>query len=274
MKKNLLSLLVLPIVVACGLVAQPLSLETMLEAEHRNSEDKARDVYRNPVATLEFFEVKDSSHVLDVWPGSGWYTDIVAPYVKGKGQYTAAIFAPDQLNSDDKRQVYWSKVSLKFMEKTADKSIYGDINYTVFQDGQFAPETKPNDVDVVLLIRAIHVWDEQGTLHDSLKALWSVMKPGAVLGIVQHRANSLTAISSSAGEGYMDQRYVTEAVKQVGFEFVASSEINKNDKDTKDYPRGVYALPPTLAMGNTDRETYLAIGESDRMTLKFIKPKK
>lgn len=272
MKKNILSIVLIQIVVACGLVAEPLPIDDVLQAEHRTEADKARDVYRNPKETLAFFGLRPDQNVLELWPGSGWYSDIIAPLLKDKGQYTAATFSPDRFNSDDKREVYWSKIALRFMERMSDSNIYGDVHFSVFENKTFETPNKPKDIDVALLIRSIHIWDERGMLSEGLKSVYEVLKPGGVLGIVQHRANSVSSIASIASEGYMDERYVIAAVTQAGFEFVASSEINQNVKDTKDYPKGVYTLPPTLAMGNVNRDKYLEIGESDRMTLKFVKP--
>lgn len=272
MNKNWLSLLIIPVTLACGLVAQPLAIDVVLEAEHRSVEDKQRDIHRHPKETLAFFGLQQDQHVLEIWPGAGWYSDILAPYLKDQGRYTAATFSPNEWNSDDKREVFWSKISRRYIDKFSDQSLYGEVNFTIFEDNSFTGDYVPENVDLVLLVRSIHIWDERGSLLDSLKAVLSVMKPGATLGIVQHRAKSLSATSSSAAEGYMDEGYVIEAAERAGFKFVASSEINQNKKDTKDYLRGVYSLPPTLAMGNVDKDKYLAIGESDRMTLKFVKP--
>lgn len=272
MKKYILSFVLLPLVVAFGVVAEPLSIDSILKSDNRLEEDKQRDAYRHPKETLAFFGLQPNHTVLDIWPGSGWYTEIVAPFVKDKGHYIAANFSPERFNSDDKREVYWGKISLKFMEKVADKDIYGDVQLAVFENGKFETPNNLSNIDLALLIRSIHIWDEQGMLMDGLKSVFEVLKPGGVLGIVQHRSNSVSSIASSASEGYMDERYVIEAAVRAGFELEASSNINANPNDTKDYPRGVYTLPPTLAMGNVERDKYLQIGESDRMTLKFVKP--
>ncbi|MBU2883832.1 methyltransferase [Psychrosphaera sp. B3R10] len=272
MNKYILSFVLLPLIAAFGVVSEPRSIDSILDSDHRLEQDKQRDIYRHPKETLAFFGLKPNHTVLDIWPGSGWYTEIVAPYVKGSGQYIAANFSPERFNSGDKREVYWGKISLKFMEKVAEKDIYGDVQLEVFENGKFEKPNNLPKVDIVLLIRSIHIWDEQGTLSEGLKSVFEVLKPGGILGIVQHRSNSISSIASSASEGYMDELYVIDAVTQAGFELEASSNINANPNDTKDYPRGVYTLPPTLAMGNVERDKYLQIGESDRMTLKFVKP--
>ena len=126
--------------------------------------------------------------------------------------------------------------------------------------------------DMILTFRNAHIWNEDGQLAATLKTLFDALKPGGVLGMVEHRAGRLSDISSIAVEGYLDEAYVIAAAEQAGFVLEASSEINANPADSKNYPKGVYALPPTLAMGLQDRNLYLEIGESDRMTLKFVKP--
>ena len=259
-------------VILIGLPVQAGDLTAILSGEHRSDENKARDQFRNPQQVLEFFGVQPEDHVLEMWPGSGWYSEILAPYIKGKGIFSAATFATDNLNSDDKRYVFWSKVAKKYREKMSDSELYGLVHFSVFQDSKFEGNALPEKADVILIVRTLHVWDEMGQMQQSLNNLYKILKPGGVLGIVQHRANSISEIAATAGEGYMDQRYVVEAAEQAGFKLEATSEINQNLKDTKDYPKGVYALPPTLAMGKLNKKKYLAIGESDRMTLKFIKP--
>jgi len=248
------------------------NLSTILKGEHRSEENKARDQFRHPQKVLEFFNVEPDDHVLEMWPGSGWYSEILAPYVKEKGVFSAATFATDNLNSEDKRDAFWSKIANKYREKMSDSDLYGDVHFSVFQNSKFEGNDLPAQVDVILIVRTLHVWDEMGQMQESLKNLFKILKPGGVLGIVQHRANSISDFASTAGEGYMDQRYVVNAAEQAGFKLTATSEINQNLRDTKDYPKGVYALPPMLAMGKLNKKKYLSIGESDRMTLKFVKP--
>jgi len=247
-------------------------LTSILEGAHRSEENKARDLYRHPKQVIEFLKIKPHHTLLEVWPGSGWYSEILAPYLKSRGQYYAAIFSLDNLNSDDKQAVFWSKVSQKYQEKMSDEAIYGDVSYSIFDNAKFISSKPEPKMDVIFIARTLHVWDERGEMQDALKALFEVLKPGGTLGIIQHRADTISEFASRAGEGYMDQRYVIDAALKAGFILDKSSEINHNPKDTKDYPKGVYALPPTLAMGSLDKEKYLAIGESDRMTLRFIKP--
>jgi predicted methyltransferase len=246
-------------------------LESVLQSKHRSDKSIARDQYRHPKQTIEFFGTKPTDHVLEMWPGTGWYSEILAPYVKEKGKFTAVTFALDNLYSDDKRDAYWSKTAIKYKEKMSDKALYGDITFNEFAPPQKFQCAEPNTIDVAYVVRTMHIWDEQGILLQGLESIHQALKPGGVLAVVQHRGTESTSIGSTAGEGYLDERYVVKVAKKAGFELVASSEINANALDTKDHPRGVYALPPTLAMGKKDKGKYQAIGESDRMTLKFVK---
>lgn len=272
MKYDVRSLLLIAGLFVVPFLSNASNVSAILESQHRSEENKARDQYRNPEKVIEFFDIKPQHNVLEILPGTGWYSEILAPYLKTSGKFSAATFTTYLTDDEDPRGKHWSRIARDYREKMADKSLFGDVNFYQFENCEFVEGTPEEMYDRVLLIRSMHIWDEDGQLNTCLEKLWEVMKPGAILGIVQHRANSISKIASEAVEGYMDQRYVTEAVIDAGFELQASSEINSNNNDTKDYPKGVYTLPPTLAMGKQDREKYLAIGESDRMTLKFVKP--
>ena len=247
-------------------------LAEILQAPHRSEESRYRDDFRNPQDVFTFFDIKPTDTVLEVWPGNGWYSEILGPYLKDSGQLIAATFSTTNQNSDDKRKAFWSRVALEYREKVSDKSIYGDVIFTELDPPEALDVATPDSVDIALIIRSLHIWDENGDLLIGLKAVYDAVKPGGTLGVIQDRADSISDISSMAGEGYLAQDYVIAAAEKIGFEFVASTEINANPKDSKNYPRGVYTLPPTLAMGALDQELYLNIGESDRMTLKFRKP--
>ncbi|GHB63532.1 methyltransferase [Psychrosphaera saromensis] len=246
-------------------------LTEILSSSHRSDENKSRDQARHPKETIDFFGTKPTDHVLEMWPGDGWYSEILAPYVKDKGHFSAVTFATGNLNSSNKRDAFWSKNALIYQEKMSDKSLYGNVDFFEFEPPKSFDLTGIKPVDVVYVIRNLHVWDEYGALNDAIQAIYAVLKPGGVLAIVQHRGDSISQNASSAAEGYLGERYVIEAIENNGFKLASSSDVNLNENDTKDYPKGVYALPPVLAMGGTDRDKYVAIGESDRMTLKFIK---
>ncbi len=247
-------------------------LSALAEHSFRSAEDRARNKYRHPVETLTFFGIKPNMSVLEIWPARGWYTEILAPYLKDQGQLSIANFRADDGTLQDERKLFWSRISERLSQRILKhKDYFGTIKQTEFDPPAYMYLGQPQEYDLVLSFRNAHIWNEQGYLLDVFRAVFDVLKPGGVFGIVEHRASRVSEISSSAVEGYLDESYVIAVAEQAGFQLQAKSEINANPKDSKDYPKGVYALPPTLAMGAVDREKYLAIGESDRMTLKFVK---
>ena len=260
---------ILPLFMTLDVQAQ--DLDEIIKGKHRAEKNIARDQYRHPKQAIEFFGTKPTDHVLEMWPGTGWYSEILAPYVKDQGKFTAATFSIGNMSSEDKRDASWSKTALKYREKMSDKSLYGNVNFSEFDPPQMYQVAPDNSVDVAYLIRTMHIWDEQGILLKGLEAIYDALKPNGVLAVVQHRGNASMEIGSVAVEGYLDERYVIKVAEKAGFKLQAKSEINANLKDTKDHPKGVYTLLPTLAMGKKDKAKYLDIGESDRMTLKFIK---
>jgi predicted methyltransferase len=233
----------------------------------------ARNTFRNPVETLLFFEVAPVHQVLEIWPARGWYTEILAPYLKDHGQLTIAHHRQFQLDEDDAPQRFWARISRDLSERIeTDPDYFGAVQQLSFDPPEFIQLGQEASYDRVLSFRNAHIWDQEGSLLQSLIAFYHVLKPGGILGMVEHRASRLSDISSTASEGYLDEAYIIRVAESVGFELVERSEINANPLDTRDHPRGVYNLPPTLVMGSQDSDKYLAIGESDRMTLKFIKP--
>lgn len=265
------------VVLACTLIiAPPLAaqdLQYWIDSPKRSQEDKARDQFRNPKQTLEFFGLQPSMTVLEIWPAKGWYTDILAPYLKDNGQLTIANFRKNDGTIEDERKQFWARLASKLEQDIKNyPQHFGPVGILEFDPPAHMMLGHANQYDMVLSFRNSHIWNEQGYLLDVFRKFYDVLKPGGVLGIEDHRSSRLSEISSRAGEGYLDEYYVISVARQAGFVLEASSEINANPKDTKDYPKGVYALPPTLAMGNVDRDKYIAIGESDRMTLRFRKP--
>jgi predicted methyltransferase len=249
-------------------------LMDVLTLPYRSAENTARDPYRNPAATLTFFGIKPNQSVLEIWPARGWYTEILAPYLKNEGQLTIAHFRIDTA-IDDERKKFWSKLAHRLQQDIAEhKAHFGDVKAMAFDPPQLMLPVDAGPFDMILSFRNAHIWNEEGHLNKVLSNFYQVLKPGGTLGLVEHRASRLSDISSSAAEGYLDESYVIKAAEQAGFTLIERSEINANPRDSKDHPKGVYALPPTLAMGQKDRERYLAIGESDRMTLRFRKIEK
>lgn len=254
---------------AAALAETPSAPDLAALADHsfRSAEDKARNQYRHPVETLTFFGIKPNMSVLEIWPARGWYTDILAPYLKEQGKLSIANFRVDDGTMQDDRKIFWSRISEKLSQRILQhKDHFGTVSQTEFDPPAYMYLGAAQQYDLVLSFRNAHIWNEQGYLLDVFRAVFDVLKPGGVFG-----ASRVSEISSSAVEGYLDESYVIAVAEQAGFTLQAKSEINANPKDTKDYPKGVYALPPTLAMGAVDRAKYLAIGESDRMTLKFVK---
>lgn len=268
MKNILLALLLASGFSSSQVIAKPTPLQQAIAGNQRSAEHKQRDKYRHPQQTLEFFEVKDNMTVVEVWPGEGWYTEILAPYLKDHGKLYAAHF------SADTDQPYFKKNLHEFVEKIKSRpKVYGKVELTVLQPPtylQIAPEAS---VDRVLTFRNVHNWMKNDQAAAVFNAMYKALKPGGILGVVEHRNSTLKPQDPKAASGYVTEDYVIALARNAGFEFLGKSEINANSKDAKDYPEGVWTLPPALRLKDKDRKKYLAIGESDRMTIKFIKPR-
>lgn len=250
-----------------GPQAEPDKLQQILDGDHRSASNKARDVYRHPAQTLQWLGLKDTMSVVEVFPGGGWYTEILAPYLRDKGTYYAAGF------DKDSSVKFLREGAARFNQKLeAEPSLYDKVILTVLAPPEKTAIAPANSADMVLTFRNVHNWMDAGTDETVFRAMFAALKPGGVLGVVEHRQAASTAQDPKAKSGYVTEEYVISLAKRVGFAFVDRSEINANPSDTRDYPKGVWTLPPTLALGDTDKEKYLAIGESDRMTLKFRKP--
>ena len=245
--------------------AQDDRLKEIIAGDQRSTENKTRDEYRHPYETLTFFGIRPDMTVVEIYPGRGWYTEILAPYLKGSGTFYAAEHPGDPSYEAVQRSLE------AFDQKVKDApELYGEVKRTkLTKDGDIAP---PDSADLVVTFRNVHSWMGAGTENEAFAAMYRALKPGGVLGLVQHRGDPNAAQDPKAGSGYVNEDYVIALAKKAGFELAEKSEINANPKDTKDYPKGVWTLPPSLRLGDEDREKYLAIGESDRMTLKFVKP--
>lgn len=242
-------------------------LSEVLEGAHRSEQAKARDVYRHPLATLHFFGLEPDMTVVEVTPGGGWYTDVLAPFLKDQGQLYLAGGDPNSFIP------FYRNMTAKLLDRVqADPATYGTPSFTVMaypKRMELAPE---GSVDMVLTFRNVHSWMGDDFAPEALQAMYRALKPGGILGLVEHRGALDIVQDPKAGIGYVREDYVIQLATEAGFELVEISQINANPKDTKDYPEGVWTLPPTLQLKSRDREKYLAIGESDRMTLKFQKP--
>lgn len=242
------------------------ALAVILKSDHRKPGHAARDEQRHPAETLEFFGVTPKQTVLEYGPGEGWYTEILAPLLAKQGKLVATSSDPN--GPPDQRSTYYGERFKLFLETSPE--LYGKVD-TVVVDGKAPSLPADLKVDEVLLIRGMHGMVNQGTLDAWLAAFHGALKDKGILGIVQHRAAADADPHASAKQGYLPEAWVIEQVEKAGFKLAKKSEINANPKDTHDYPEGVWTLPPTLALGDVDREKYEGIGESDRMTLKFVK---
>jgi predicted methyltransferase len=240
-------------------------LDSVLAGSWRPESNRARDVYRHPKATLQFFGVRPDQTLIEITPGGGWYSEILAPLLHDDGHYIAAVAASAR-EGEDRRDD--SALHRKF---AADPAHYGNARIVAFDPKapSFGP---PASADRVLTFRNVHNWVMADTAPAMFKAFFAVLRPGGVLGVVDHRADDGASLDSVKQSGYLPTSYVAKLATDAGFTLDESSEINANPKDTRDYAKGVWTLPPTLTLGEKDRAKYQAIGESDRMTLRFVKP--
>lgn len=233
----------------------------------RSAAEKARDVHRHPYETLAFFGIKPNMAVAEIGPGGGWYTNILAPYLKDQGRYIAVNYSPALMQDEGRRQAY-----IKWGETfTADEAKFGPNAATAYMAGPQAM-VEAESLDMVLTIRGWHNWIASGLANSLAHEFFRALKSGGVLGIVQHRADPNNPPQPGQNTGYVDEAFLIAMMETAGFKLAAKSDINANPKDTKNWPQGVWTLPPTFALRDVNRDTYAAIGESDRMTLKFVKP--
>jgi predicted methyltransferase len=225
----------------------------------RSPRNIARDRYRHPAAMLAFFGLRATQSVLEIQPGGGYWTEILAPYLAPSGSYTAAVPPPPSPE--------WAGF-LKFL--AAASARYNDVRVTALSDT--APLGPPGSVDLVLSCRNLHDWMADGTAQTKLRAIYAVLKPGGVLGMEDHRGLPTQPQDPRARSGYVREDDAKTLIETAGFRLVATSQIGDNPRDLKNYPAGVWTLPPVLRLGAVDRAKYLAIGESDRWTMKFVKP--
>jgi len=241
-------------------------LDDAVNGANRSAENKARDIYRHPKETLQFFDISPSMKVLEILPGRGWYTEILAPYLAEKGHLTVASFGAKN------KSKYLANVHKDFIKKIeAEPNVYGKIDVILFEEDSYLKAIPDASLDMVVTFRNSHNWIRYGGIEEIYAAFSRVLKPGGILGVVQHRAAKDSDPKVSAEKGYVPKPYLIDLVENHGFEMIGSSEINANPKDTRDHPEGVWTLPPSYRLKDVDKEKYTAIGESDRMTLRFVK---
>ncbi len=252
------------------------ALAAAIAGDWRPQTDKARDPWRHPRQSLEFWGLRPGITVVEFWPGAGWYTDILAPYLNSTG---GRLYAA-HLQTDNPNDPTAGEIVQAFRNKLAARPrVYGKVEVTAFgpTSGPVAPA---GGADLVLFLRNIHNWMAAGVAEKAFRDAFAALKPGGVLGVEEHRADPGGVQEALAADGYVQQAYVMQLAKEAGFTLAEASEINANPKDTRDHPFGVWTLPPTRlsaprgepAEAGFDHSKYDAIGESDRMTLKFVKP--
>lgn len=243
-------------------------LAALTTGEHRSEAYTARNGSRHPVETLTFFSLEPTMTVVEMSPGGGgWYTEILAPYLREGGKLYAANY---DFNSSSG---YYRRNARKFIAKlAAQPEIYDQVDITVFAPPGKVDVAPDNSADLLLVFRNVHNWMELGVAEQAFEIFFRALKPGGVLGVVQHRGDPDQAQDPKAESGYVTEATIIAMAQAAGFELTARSEINANPRDNKDYAKGVWTLPPTFELGEQDRDQYAAIGESDRMTLKFTKP--
>jgi predicted methyltransferase len=243
------------------------TLTQWAQGEHRNESNRARNEFRNPVETLEFFGLTSDITVIEILPSTGWYTEIMAPYLRDHGKYYAAHFSPNAPAS------YMPPNLRNFEEKiTADPDLYGKITVRHLNPPNEVAIAPAESADMALTFRNVHNWIMAGQEHEYFATFYKALKPGGVLGVVEHRAKPDAGMEVMRTSGYVTEAYVKEVAAAAGFEFAGSSELNANPNDPTVHPEGVWTLAPNYRMGDVDRDKYLEMGESDRMTLKFVKP--
>ena len=248
--------------------ADAAALDAVLKGDWRNAENTARDVYRHPKETLAFFGVKPTQTVVEITPGGGWYAEVLGPYLKKSGHYVAAVVDP--ASASEKSRGYYQRSVDGLQKKFTDGPAQFDKAKMVKYDPAKPVFGAADSADVVRTFRNVHNWRSANQAEGMFKGFFAVLKPGGVLGVVEHRANQDVAADDKTG--YVGEAQVIAMAEAAGFRLDGKSEINANPKDTKDHPNGVWTLPPSNNHPEADRAKYQAIGESDRMTLRFVKP--
>ena len=254
---------------AASSAASAPSLDTAISGPQRADKARARDVYRHPKETLQFFGLSPTQTVLEIAPGGGWYTDILAPYLRDGGHLYEAQYRSTLPELDDDERA----TDASFLRKlAAAPDTYGKVTVGTLRAGELSGFDTHERFDRVLTFRNVHNWIKDGQLDANLRAFHAALKPRGELGVEEHRARPGASVQQMIESGYVTEAFVIEHAQAAGFVLAARSEINANPRDTTNHARGVWSLPPTYKGGDADRTAYAAIGESDRMTLRFVKP--
>ena len=256
---------ILIVLILCFSFAYSQSLEDVIKGSHRSSKNKDRDEYRHPLETLKFFGIKNNMTVVEISPGGGWYQEILAPYLSNNGQYISATYDPD--SEEQRIRDRYQKEKDRLLAK---KDLYGNAKMVAFKGNSYG---EVSSADMVLTFRNYHNWVGNSEF-EKLRAMFNTLKPGGILGITDHRSDTIVD-----AKGYTCEPCMIKDAEAIGFVYIGSSQVNSNSKDTKDHPGGVWNLPPTLSKNGLDKsglkkqqKEFKKIGESDRYTLKFMKP--
>jgi predicted methyltransferase len=243
------------------------AIDLALAGSQRSAADRGRDQYRHPKQTLLFFGIRPGMRVLQVWPESGWYTEIIAPLLEARGAgYIAGVVAPDPGS-----RFLQARLASYQRLLASRPDLYGGVRVVTFPLNG-ADVLQPGSVDMVVSFGDLHEWMALGDARQALATIYRALAPGGVFGVVDNRGDPSIPQDPRARNGYVRQDYAIRLIAAAGFRLVASSEVNANPRDTRNYPAGVWTLPPDYRLGNIDRARYEAIGESDRFTLKFVRP--
>ncbi len=243
------------------------ALTAATKASYRKPGNAARDRYRHPIETLDFLGIKPTMKVLEYGPGEGWYTELLAPSLAAQGRLVVTTGDPN--GPPDQRSTFYAQRTVRLLD--AVPALYSKVDRMVV-DGKNPHISGEGTFDAIVLFREAHGLHQNKLFGQVLAEAFKALKPGGILGIEQHRAKPDANPDESAKKGYLPEAWVIAQAEAAGFKLGAKSEINANPKDTKDYPDGVWTLPPTFRLKDKDRQRYADIGESDRMTLKFVKP--
>ena len=247
-----------------------LLIKKTLDSNHRSTTNKARDKYRNPQATLNFFGLTANSNVMEISPGKGWYSEIIAPLVKEKGTFYSVIY---DTKKNTKSSPYFKRLNKQYILMLDMRpDLFKKINIIKI-DREDPKSDMKGKTDLVLTFRNVHNWAKAKTVTKMFRFFFDSLKTGGVLGVVEHRAKEGTPLKTQIQSGYMTEKYVQNLAEEAGFKYTSSSNVNNNPQDIKNYPGGVWTLLPNLrGVGEIEKNKYSKIGESDRMTLKFTKP--
>jgi predicted methyltransferase len=247
------------------------ALDAAIAGAHRSAANKARDRYRHPKETLEFFGLRNDMTVVEIWPGGGWYTEILAPALKDSGTLYAAEYGSNPPFRYQREEMSTLRGKIERAPE-----VFGDISHTALRFPDELEIAPAESADLVVTFRNVHNWFDpdygQNANRLAFVAMFNALKPGGILGVVDHRWPDPATEDPEAGNGYVSEERTIAHAEAAGFELVGRSDINRNPRDTHDHPNGVWTLPPDLAVEGGDRQKYVDIGESDRFTLKFRKP--